>query len=237
MEKIHLSFIDSTNAYLKNNYKELNNYTFVSTDEQSDGRGRNNRQWKSENGKNLLFSLLILDKELIKHYKEISIISAYSIIEELKELGLKDISIKWPNDVFVNDNKICGILLESVTKNEMECLIVGIGLNVNQIDFNGEYIVEPTSIKKIINKDSDINLLKDRIYQRLIDNLEKLKEGYNFYYFIKELDYLKNKRVYADINGCTKQVMINGINEDYSLSIYNNDSLENIESGEISFHM
>lgn len=237
MEKIHLSFIDSTNAYLKNNYKELNNYTFVSTDEQSDGRGRNNRQWKSENGKNLLFSLLILDKELIKHYKEISIISAYSIIEELKELGLKDISIKWPNDVFVKDNKICGILLESVTKNEMECLIVGIGLNVNQIDFNGEYIVEPSSIKKIINKDSDINLLKDRIYQRLIDNLEKLKEEYNFYSFIKELDYLKNKRVYADINGCIKQVMVKGINEDYSLSIYNNDSLENIESGEISFHI
>lgn len=237
MKKIHLSFIDSTNAYLKNNYKELNNYTFVSTDEQSDGRGRNNRQWKSENGKNLLFSLLILDKELIKHYKEISIISAYSIIEELKELGLKDISIKWPNDVFVKDNKICGILLESVTKNEMECLIVGIGLNVNQIDFNGEYIVEPSSIKKIINKDSDINLLKDRIYQRLIDNLEKLKEEYNFYSFIKELDYLKNKRVYADINGCIKQVMVKGINEDYSLSIYNNDSLENIESGEISFHI
>lgn len=237
MEKIHLSFIDSTNAYLKNNYKELNNYTFVSTDEQSDGRGRNNRQWKSENGKNLLFSLLILDKELIKHYKEISIISAYSIIEELKELGLKDISIKWPNDVFVKDNKICGILLESVTKNEMECLIVGIGLNVNQIDFNGEYIVEPSSIKKIINKDSDINLLKDRIYQRLIDNLEKLKEEYNFYSFIKELDYLKNKRVYADINGCIKQVTVKGISEDYSLSIYNNDSLENIESGEISFHI
>ena len=136
MEKIHLSFIDSTNAYLKNNYKELNNYTFVSTDEQSDGRGRNNRQWKSENGKNLLFSLLILDKELIKHYKEISIISAYSIIEELKELGLKNISIKWPNDVFVKDNKICGILLEAVSNNNnMDCVIVGIGLNVNQKEF------------------------------------------------------------------------------------------------------
>ena len=237
MNYIHLSEVDSTNEYLKKNYQDLENYTFVSADNQLMGRGRNNRLWKSENGKNLLFSLLILDKELIKHYKEISIISAYSIIEELKELGLKDISIKWPNDVFVNDNKICGILLESVTKNEMECLIVGIGLNVNQTDFDGEYIVEPTSIKKRINKDTNINLLKDRIYQRLIDNLEKLKEGYNFYSFIKELDYLKNKRVYADINGCTKQVMINGINEDYSLSIYNNDSLENIESGEISFHI
>lgn len=232
MNKIHLSSVDSTNTYLKNNYQELNNYTFVSSDKQTAGRGRNSREWKSENGKNLLFSLLILDKELIKHFKEISIITAYSLIQELEELEINNLMIKWPNDVFVGDRKIAGVLLESVTKEEMESLIVGVGLNVNQMEFIGDYNIAPTSINKELNKEIVLEDLKDKIYKRLIDNLEKLKENHDFYPYIIKYDYLKGKTAYTE----TKEVKIKGINKDYSLSIYNKDTIENIEAGEISFH-
>lgn len=237
MKTIHLSSVDSTNAYLKRNYKSLENYTFVSSDNQTAGRGRNLREWKSENGKNLLFSLLFLQKPLISHYKEISIVTAYSIIQILEEIGIKDLSIKWPNDVFVKDRKICGVLLEAISNKEIECLIVGVGLNVNQKVFNGEYRVEPTSISNCINKDIDIELLKSKLYSKIIDNMKLLLNDYNFYSYICNYDYLKGKEAYASINNDNKKIRIKGINSNYSLKIEYDNKIEDIESGEISFHI
>ena len=237
MNKIYLSSIDSTNTYLKENYEKLDNYTFVSTDEQTNGRGRNSRVWKSENGKNLLFSLLILDKKLIEDFKEISILSAYSIIQVLEKIGINNLNIKWPNDIYYKDKKICGILLEAVTKNKMECLIVGIGLNVNQKEFNDEYLTTPASILNIINKETDINELKENIYNQLIENLEAKKKGNSFYDEISKYDYLKNKEAYALIDDKKTRIKVLGINEDYSLNIEYENINRNIESGEISFHI
>ena len=237
MNKIHLSSIDSTNTYLKENYEKLDNYTFVSTDEQTNGRGRNSRVWKSENGKNLLFSLLILDKKLIEDFKEISILSAYSIIQVLEKLGINNLSIKWPNDIYYKDKKICGILLEAVTKSKMECLIVGVGLNVNQKEFNDEYLTTPTSIMNVINKEIDINQLKEDIYNQLINNLEAKKNNKDFYEEISKYDYLKNKEAYALIENNKTRIKVIGINKDYSLNIEYENINRNIESGEISFHI
>lgn len=237
MNKIHLSSIDSTNSYLKLNYKKLNNYTFVSCDNQTNGKGRNSREWKSENGKNLLFSLLILDKLLIQKYKEVSIVTALTISKMLEDFCSEKVTIKWPNDVYVNSNKIAGILLESVSVEEMECLIVGVGLNVNQKEFNGEFLVKPTSIINILNKEQNIDILKNELYNRLIKNYEKILENYDFYPYINKHDYLKGKNAYAYIDNTNKLVNIMGINNDYSLSILNNNKVEKIESGEISFHV
>lgn len=236
MKKIHLSSVDSTNTYLKENYKRLDNFTFVSTDEQLKGRGRNKREWKSENGKNLLFSLLILEEDLFKYYKEISIITAYSIIEVLKELSISGLMIKWPNDIFINDKKVCGILLEALTTSKQECLIVGIGLNVNQREFEGVYIIEPTSLAKTLNRDIDVEELKDKIYNQLLTNLEKLKEGFDFYPLIKAYDYLKDKEAFVELDGKEEKIQIVRINNDYSL-LANVDGIERtISFGEVSFH-
>lgn len=237
MKVLHFEAIDSTSTYLKNHYQDLDNMTFISADYQSAGHGRNNRNWKSENGTNLLFSLLILDKELISLFKSISLISAYSIIEILKEYGINNCFIKWPNDVYVNDKKICGILLEAVTKNEMECLIIGIGLNVNQKVFEGEYLRLPTSIYKELNKEIDLNELKLKVFNNLEKNLFKLKEGYDFYSEIIGYDYLKDREVYAVLNNEEKKIKVVGINPDYSLKIKDGDTILDIDSGEISFHL
>ena len=229
MNKLHFTSLDSTNNYLKNNYKSLENYTFVSADVQSDGKGRNNRKWISENGKNLLFSLLILDKQLFKSYKEISILTAYAILKVLKKSGISDLKIKWPNDIYVGDKKICGILLESVCKNEMECLIVGAGLNVNEDSFNGEYRTLPTSLKCELKKDINIDSLKDDIYNEIINILEDVKNNKNHYLDICEYDYLKGKEAIYDGN----KIIIKGIDEDYSLKIIKDNKEHNIDSGEI----
>lgn len=237
MKKIHLSSVDSTNSYLKQNYKSLMNYTFVSTENQTAGRGRNNRTWKSEDSKNLLFSLLILDKQLIKEYKKISVISAYTIIEVLKEYGVNDLSIKWPNDIYYKDDKLCGILLEAITTSDIECLIIGVGLNVNQEIFDGDYIHKPTSLKCILKKDINIDDIKEKIYQNFIDNLNNLLNGKDYYEDIIKYDYLKNKVVYALINDIKKEVNVKGINKEYSLTVIDNNNEVDLDSGEISFHI
>lgn len=237
MQKIHFIEIDSTNTYLKNNYQSLDNMTFVSADFQSKGRGRTGRVWDAKKGDNLLFSILIKDEDLINKFKSISVISAYSIIEVLNELGINNASIKWPNDVYVDNDKVCGILLEGVTTDKFECLIIGIGLNVNQKEFKGEYLHSPTSISNILNKEIEIELLKDKVFNKLENNLLKLKDNYEFINEVKKYDYLKNKEVYALINNEKKRIKVLGINEDYSLKILVDGKEELMESGEISFHI
>ena len=236
MINIHFEEIDSTNTYLKNNYQELDDLTFVSASKQTQGRGRNNRNWLSDN-KNLLFSILLKNKNYFNLTNSISIISAYTIVEVLKEYGINNLSIKWPNDVFVGDKKICGILLEAISSQNIECLIIGVGINVNQKEFIGEYIIEPTSMINELNKEIDIEILKDDIYKRFIDNLNKLLNGYDYYKDIVTYNYLKNKEVYALINGKTENVLVKDINRDYSLCVMIDNKEININSGEISFHI
>ena len=234
MKTIHFETIDSTNTYLKENYEDLDNFTFVSADFQSAGRGRNNRNWKSEKGENLLFSLLIKDKTLIDKFSSLSVISAFSII---KALNLEHLSIKWPNDIYYKDSKLCGILLEAVTRNEIECLIIGIGLNVNQREFVGEYKRTPTSLYQITNQTQDMRILKDKIFNQLYNDFMKVKEGYDFYNDIKEYDYLKDREVYAEINNEVKQIKVLGIDSDYSLKVLQDNKTYNLSSGEVTFHL
>ena len=236
MNFLYFDTIDSTNDYLKNNYNDLNDLTFVSCKTQTSGKGRSKRKWYSDDN-NLLFSLLIKNKKLFSKYKDISIVSAYSIIEVLKEYRLNNLYLKWPNDVYVGDKKICGILMEAISSQEIECLIIGVGLNVNQKEFKEDYIVEPTSISKELNKDLDIEVLKDKIYKQIEFNLKRIESDYDFYSKIKELDYLKNREVYALINNQKQKVNVIGIDLDYSLKVIYDGKTVNLNSGEISFHL
>lgn len=233
MNSIHFETIDSTNTYLKQNYKNLDNFTFVSADFQSAGRGRNNRNWKSEKGENLLFSLLIKDESLIKEFRSLSIISALSVIEAM---NLNDLSIKWPNDIYYKDNKLVGILLEAVSTDKLDCLIIGIGINVNQKEFLGDYKRQPISLYRILNKEVDINSLKEKVYTRIEHNFNLVKDNYDFYNQIIKLDYLKNKEVCAEINNEITDIKVLGINRDYSLRVKKDNEILNLESGEITFH-
>ena len=234
MNSIHFETIDSTNTYLKQNYKNLDNFTFVSADFQSAGRGRNNRNWKSEKGENLLFSLLIKDESLIKEFKSLSVISALSVIEAI---SLNDLSIKWPNDIYYKDNKLVGILLEAVSSDKLDCLIIGIGINVNQKEFIGDYKRQPISLYRILNKEVDINSLKEKVYTRIEHNFNLVKDNYDFYDLITKLDYLKDKEVCAEINNKISDIKVLGINKDYSLKVQTDNDILDLESGEITFHI
>ena len=238
MKSIHFKTIDSTSSYLKRNHEKYRNYTFVSCDFQTDGHGRMARKWYSNPKENLLFSVLIKDKKLIKKFSSLSLASACAIHNILTKYKVSNVTIKWPNDVFVNDNKIAGILLESISNGpEIDVLVVGIGINVNQTKFEEDLIHKPTSI--YIEKSKKVNpkIFKYVVYKEIIKTFNKIKKDDNSYLsIVKNNNYLLNKEVYAEINNSSEIVKVVGINDDNTLKVVNNNRYYNLSFGEITFH-
>ena len=139
LKYIHLEQIDSTNAYLQRQQSEADIHNcVVSTDEQTAGKGMGSNGWESEVGKNLTFSLA-LDVSFLPAERQflLSEAVALGLIQALDDL-LPDekLHIKWPNDIFYENHKLAGILINSTIKaNRMDVSIIGIGLNVNQMQF------------------------------------------------------------------------------------------------------
>ena len=226
---IHFDEIDSTNNYLKNSYRLLDNFTFVSADYQSKGKGRNDRVWESTKGLNLMFSILIKDPKLLNESKALSLMTAVEIAKLLETYGLNNVSIKWPNDVLVNDKKICGILLEGQLPNY---LVIGVGLNVNQKEFPSNLRRPATSISNELKKDIDLEVIKETLFPNIINNFNKLNKDEYLSYF-KQHNYLLNKRVKVNIN---QQLFIGevvGIDDDFNIQILSHDLLLHVDSGEL----
>lgn len=232
---IHFNSIDSTNTYLKNNYKTLKNLTFVSADYQSQGHGRMKRTWQSNKNENLMFSFLIKDRKLIKDFSSISLISGVAISKVLMKLKLLSVMIKWPNDVYVNDRKICGILMESISnENELECLVVGIGINLNTKEFSDELKDKATSYYLLKNKKISILKVKLKVYHQIKKELKHIDDK-KYLEFFKEHNYLKDKEAYILLNDEKKLVKILDVNEDNTLKILCDNKEMNINSGEVTF--
>ena len=226
---LHFKEIDSTNSYLKNSYKLLNNFTFVSADYQSAGKGRNDRVWFSNPGENLMFSLLIKDEKLLKKFSSLSIISAAIIAELIESLGIEDVSIKWPNDVFIKDKKVCGILLEGQI---LEYLVIGVGLNVNQKEFPNGLRKPATSLSLELNKEISVETIKEKLFAQMTKELTDLDCSKYLQYF-KAHNYLENKRVRALVNNQPFIGEVVGIDDYFFLQIKTSDMLLHIDSGEI----
>ena len=133
----------------------LEDITLVSADSQTQGRGRNNRKWQADSN-NLLFSLLLKDQKYFAYTNELSIISAYTVLEVFREYGINGLSIKWPNDVYADGKKICGILLEAISSTHIECMIIGVGINVNQTEFD-----ETFKATSMINDDIQNHIIRN----------------------------------------------------------------------------
>ena len=236
MKLLEFDTLASTNQYLKEHYAELDSFTMVSAKRQTNGRGRRNRVWDSEYG-NLYCSLLIKDSKYYSKLEELSVVTAYVVLKTLEKHGLKNLSVKWPNDVYVNDKKISGILLESVFQEVTECMIIGIGVNLNQKEFAYYKQNEPTSYYLESGDYIDVNEFRDELYQNLLTAFEEIMEGTSFYHEIEEYDYLKGKKVYAQIDRKKELVEVGGIRENYTLEVKRNDKTYYLRSGEISFHL
>ncbi len=138
---IRLEECGSTNSHLAAIAREVPHGTVVVTRSQTAGRGQRGNTWESEPGKNLTFSLLLKPRDITAHDQfYISEAVALGITDTLRRhLENHHVKIKWPNDIYAGDKKICGILIEnSLSGNLIGHSIAGIGINVNQRRFNSD---------------------------------------------------------------------------------------------------
>ena len=174
---IHLDQVDSTNNYAANQLltKSLNEGTVFVAACQHSGRGQGESRWESEDGLNLTFSIVLYPAR-IEIFRQFSISQAISLgIADFLSTEVEGVSIKWPNDIYVADKKIAGILIETaISGGKFTRAIVGIGLNVNQEKFVSD-APNPVSLKNIIEKNYDLAEVLaglcakiDRRYQSLI---------------------------------------------------------------------
>lgn len=120
--------------------------TLVLTDYQTKGRGQHEHKWIVEPGKNLTFSL-VFQPSNADRLNLLTLTCALSIKDTIKRLMNLEAQVKWPNDVLVNDKKLCGILTETVfIGNKLDRVIVGIGLNINQKEFSKSVLKDATSL-------------------------------------------------------------------------------------------
>ena len=234
MKIIKLDAIDSTNSFLKalSAQEICENFTVVSTESQTQGKGQRGSGWTSEAGKNLAFSVLYNQKiEEITNLFTLNIIVALSVVESLKTVCNLNFAIKWPNDILAENKKIAGILIENTFKNQNKVQsIIGIGLNVNQSQF--ENLPQASSLFLLENQLFDREALLISIVNRLEFNLKQLKnlnEDYFWYAYhailfkkdvVSTCESASGNRFVGKIQKVTKEGKLAVLLEDDSIQFF-----------------
>ena len=173
MKLIKLDAIDSTNDFLKDlsNHQSLDNFTVVTATTQTNGRGQMGAKWTSEPYKNLIMSVLLVDFiDDINNVFQLNELVSLSVYSALEKYNLPNLAIKWPNDIMSDGKKIGGILIENTIKADGKISsVIGIGLNVNQLNF--EELSKASSLAKIKGANFEIDTI-------LIDIVNSLKTNY-----------------------------------------------------------
>ncbi|WP_321334749.1 biotin--[acetyl-CoA-carboxylase] ligase [uncultured Bacteroides sp.] len=170
---------DSTNRYLTSLCAEqqVPELTTVLANYQTAGRGQRGNSWEAERGKNLLFSF-VLRPSFLEAKKQFLLSQIVSLaIKEALDTYDEGFSIKWPNDIYWREKKICGILIENdLTGNHMNQTIAGIGLNVNQKQFHSS-APNPVSLQQITGEEHDLQFILSSILKRVSVYETKLRNG------------------------------------------------------------
>ena len=179
MKILHFDEINSTNVFLYDKMAEKNDIsdTVVVAAHQTAGRGMDKNRWESEAGKNLLFSIALKINFLeAENQFKISQAVSVAIVETLQNIINSDkFFIKWPNDIYFGDKKLAGMLIQNTIEGRMMgTSIIGIGLNVNQMEFSKD-IPNPISLKLITSKSIDLDYLLNLLISSIKNSVESLR--------------------------------------------------------------
>lgn len=179
MKIIHLAKIDSTNAYILREVENLEAPVMVVAHTQTAGQGQRGNSWESQPGKNLTFSIFYRPEGLPPMAQfSMSEAVALGVVDFLRRYGI-EAKVKWPNDIYVGDKKICGILIRhSITATRVSYSVIGVGINVNQTEFLSD-APNPISMKQIKGKTYDLSALEtevSNIMERRLGGIENLKD-------------------------------------------------------------
>ncbi len=172
---MYIKSTDSTNTLLKQLAAEGNPPEFIYAGYQTAGRGQTGNSWESEEGKNLLCSILLPPN------KNLYFLNIAVGVAMLRVIG-DDFTIKWPNDIYYGNKKVAGILVENaIIGNEIRYSIAGIGLNVNQTAFVSD-APNPISLKQIRGQEYDIEWLMNQLLEAVHSVLNESEQEVWSYY-------------------------------------------------------
>jgi BirA family biotin operon repressor/biotin-[acetyl-CoA-carboxylase] ligase len=161
-----LDEVASTSDWLKQSASSLPVDTVLFTESQTQGRGRRDNRWIAPRGKDLMFSLLLRPSAPLERWPRITTLAALAISKAIEaELPLQP-RIKWPNDLYLSDRKISGLLAETVSTRGGMLLLLGIGLNVNAREFAPGIVA--TSLLNELNSPALPELDRNALAQRLL---------------------------------------------------------------------
>lgn len=157
MRIIEIPVTDSTNSWLTTHAGELEAPVMVYALEQTAGRGQRGNSWESEPGKNLTASVLLKPENVLPAEQfAISEGVALAVVDTLRDFMI-EARVKWPNDIYVGDYKICGILIEhSILGMSISRTIAGIGINVNQLQFLSD-APNPVSMAEVTGREYSLH--------------------------------------------------------------------------------
>ena len=184
---IRLQEIDSTNRFLKN----LDSYdeealTVAVADYQTSGKGQGSHTWEGERGKNLLFSLLVCPRWVPVRQQFLLSEAGALAIKEALDTYAEGFTLKWPNDVYWNDKKISGTLIETaVDSRGIKRCIFGVGININQTQFLSD-APNPVSLAQILGHEVD----REEVLQKILEAFER------YYELLRRADYQDVSGIY-----------------------------------------
>ncbi|HOJ17500.1 MAG: biotin--[acetyl-CoA-carboxylase] ligase [Ignavibacteriales bacterium] len=233
---IYLDEVDSTNSFLLKSKDIKINGSVALSEKQNEGRGRLDRTWLSARGLNLTFSVLFTKLKKIEKLNFLNMGSSLVVAQTLENLYALKTELKWPNDVLINKKKISGILLESVSSgSKITRVVLGIGINVNQPIFHGDFRIEPTSIKIETGNYGD----KERILAEVLNRLELMIDKIDENPDSMLDDWRERCRMIGDEvevrqNDKSKYGIFDDIDKDGNLLLKVKGKIEKINFGDIS---
>ncbi|KEQ28900.1 biotin biosynthesis protein BioC [Pedobacter antarcticus 4BY] len=239
---IKLSAVDSTNSFMKgimSNSEPLPEGTVIMADNQYGGRGQAGNTWYAEPGKNLTFSVLLRPDFITPDQQfRLNMVVSTALMHTLRELCGEGAKTKWPNDIYFNDRKLGGVLIENtLSGSQIKASVIGIGLNVNQLSFDGDLGARATSLQIITGKPIELDLLLRSVCVQIELAYLKLRTGpvdSLYHDYVKDL-YLYGENALYRQNGEIIEGMITGIAERGQLELTTSAGLKRFDFKEIEF--
>jgi len=234
MDKIiHFESIDSTNTYLKKKYEHYQDFQIVSADHQTEGRGRLGNTWLDD-GKSALFSILLkrdMDPSLCTQLPLLASVAVHKALST----KIKNLSIKWPNDIMVENKKLAGILTESIINDgKVLAVIVGFGINIEKIEISNPLEQQATSMWNETKKNYSISSIIMEVAEKFHEELKDINNGSKNYmaYYKKNLSILGKSITFIQ-NDITYKAIVKDITSDGNLLVETPQKKMSLSSGEV----
>ena len=229
MRIIKVDAIDSTNNFVRKFYDNKGHFepVCVSAAHQTNGRGQRGANWDVQPGHNLTFSILYPQRELnISRYFNLNICISLAILEVLRSKNIPYLKVKWPNDIMSQRKKLGGILIENIVKTEgIVASIIGIGVNVNQTNFNN--LPQATSLKSVTGMHWNVDELLHELCETLdlqLKALSKMSTEELMYEYQQNL-FRKDIISTFEANGSRFNGIIRGITSEGKLKVEQEEDL------------